>query len=196
MAHIDYLPAATVQWADEHQRGLEHALDWLLGHGHWPSLAELSGSMAALPGVGEGDVSFASTIPRELGFIETGSNRLVLGTFGLCATSGGLALLGGFVGVLRVALARFDREENNALIGREDIAIGLGPLSPPTTVTALGEVVLREATFLGSGPGGPAEDWMRPVTREILRYRDRGTVDAYLGAGVRARTGPPGRPRY
>jgi hypothetical protein len=69
-----------------------------------------------------------------------------------------------------------------------------GPAEPPTLsrsdvlripgdeawLHALSEIVLREAPWLGSGTGGPDDDWTREITPLIVNYWDSATADDYL----------------
>lgn len=173
----EYLPEPAQAWGREHRELLELIVDELLQTGAWPSVKALTRKLAranqpvALS-------ALLATMPKPLGFVEHYPDRVVLLVFGLRMTHSGHKLLAGFHAVLRLAAERYASEEARPLITREDAA--RGTLSDDPYVSALSEILLREAPFLGSGTGSPEEHWMREITDDVVRYWEAATTESYL----------------
>jgi hypothetical protein len=94
-------------------------------------------------------------------------------------TYGGQKLLAGFFAALCIARERYASEgEGDPIVTRADILNRTVDTDP--YVNALGEVLLREAPFLGGGPGTANDDWTREVTTSVVQYWDASDVDAFL----------------
>lgn len=167
----DYLPEESVAWAAEHSELMELIVQELLRTGTWPMTTTLSrdlarqGRPAPLSGV-------AREMPKPLGFLQNQDGRIVLLLFGLRLTAAGQVLLDGYFELLATARERYGGEEEAPSITRADVT-GEHP-------AALSEIVLREAPFLGSGTGGPEDEWRREVTEAIARYWDAQSPEDYL----------------
>jgi hypothetical protein len=176
-AKPDYLPVEVLDWADEHHDLLELIGGRLLASGEWPIVGELTRSLAR-----DGKPSPLSMLlhgmPKPLGFVESQPIRIVLLLFGLRMTDSGQPLLDGFANVLRAAIERFQGDDEHPTMTRSDLP-GYGS-SQESYVRALSEILLREAPFLGSGSGGPDEDWSREVTEDVVRYWDITSAEDYL----------------
>jgi len=83
---------------------------------------------------------------------------------------------------VRLAAERYATEDSKPVITRQDATRGTSPDDP--YVTALSEIVLREAPFLGSGTGGPGDEWEREVTEDVVRYWYDRDINAYLRTRV------------
>ena len=173
----EYLPAEVLDWADEHHDLLELVVQRLLESGEWPLVGELTRSLAR-----EGRPSPLSELlqgmPKPLGFVESQPRRIVLLLFGLLLTGSGQPLLDGFATVLRAAVERFQGDAEHPLITSSDLPGHGSPQQP--YVQALSEILLREAPFLGSGSGGPGEDWSREVTEDVVRYWNVTSAEDYV----------------
>src|SRR4051812_8137410 len=119
-------------------------------------------------------------MPRPLGFLDSGQDRrIVLLLHGLRMTYGGEKLLAGFFAALRVARERYaSEEEDDPVIARADITSGA--VDSDSYVNALGEVLLREAPFLGGGPGFAHDNWTREITPSVVRYWHASDADDFL----------------
>jgi hypothetical protein len=172
-----YLPEEAVAWARRHLELLERVVEDLLETGRWPEVNVLSRRLAR-----EGapiDVrSLGAQMPKLLGFLQPNPERIVLLLFGLRMTHTGQKLLGGFAAMLRLAVERYAGDDNPPAITRADAA--RGTVNDDPYVTALSEIVLREAPFLGSGSGGPEEGWTREVTSDVTRYWHAVNAEDYL----------------
>jgi hypothetical protein len=173
----DYLPVEVLDWADEHHDLLELVVQRLLASGEWPLVGDLTRSLAR-----EGRPSPLSMLlhgmPKPLGFVDSQPRRIVLLLFGLRLTRSGQPLLDGFATVLRAAVERFQGDDEHPLITSSDLP---GHGSPQQAYArALSEILLREAPFLGSGSGGPGEDWSREVTEDVVRYWNVTSAEDYV----------------
>ncbi len=173
-ANPDYLPEGVLAWAEEHRELLDLVVSELLQSGTWPTTTKLTRDLARqgrpvhVDGILRG-------MPKPLGFVENQPGRIVLLLFGLRLTSEGQGLLDDYVALLGVARERFGGDDEPPVVSRSDLR---GPKGPHRQ--ALGEIVLREAPFLGSGAGGPEDVWTREVTNLIVPYWDAQTPDDYL----------------
>ena len=167
----DYLPEDSLAWATEHRDLLELIVSELLSTGSWPTSDALSRDLAR-----SGRPISLSTVlgemPKALGFLEYPRGQIVLLLFGLRLTTTGQELLDGFFAVLTKAKERYGGEQDQPAVTRAD-PTGAHP-------DALGEIVLREAPFLGSGTGGPQDDWRREVTEAVTRYWDAESAEDYM----------------
>ena len=177
-----YLPDEVLDWADRHRDLLELVVKRLVASGQWPPIGELTRDLAR-----EGRAVPLSMIfhgmPKTLGFVESQPRRIVLLLFGLRLTDAGEPLLSGFAAVLRTAVERFQGDGEPPVMTRDDLPARDSP--DGTYRRALSEILLREAPFLGSGTGGPDDDWSREVTEDVVRYWDATSAEDYLQ--VRAR---------
>ncbi len=184
----EYLPEQARAWAREHRELLELIVDELLQTGAWPSVKTLTRKLAranqpvALS-------ALLATMPKPLGFVEHYPDRVVLLVFGLRMTHSGHKLLAGFHAVLRLAAERYGSEEERPLITREDAR--RGTVSDGPYVSALSEILLREAPFLGSGTGSPEEHWMRQITDDVVRYWEAASTESYLRLRAEELRGSP-----
>jgi hypothetical protein len=173
----DYLPENACLWAREHRELLELVVEELLKTGTWPPLKDLTRRLAR-----EGQPAALRSIfwemPKPLGFVEHNPERVILTPFGLRTTHAGHKLLAGFTGVLTIAAERYVGEDSDPVITRADAAHGTVDSDP--YVTALSDVVLLGAPFLGSGTGGPGEEWTREITDDVVRYFNAQSTEAYL----------------
>jgi hypothetical protein len=176
-ARPDYLPVEVLDWAGEHHDVLELVVQRLLMSGEWPQVGELTRSLAR-----DGRPSPLSMVlhgmPKPLGFVESQPRRIVLLLFGLRMTDSAHSLLDGFADVLRTAIERFQGDDEHPVLSRSDLLGRQSPHEP--SIRALSEILLREAPFLGSGSGGPDEDWSREVTEDVVRYWDVTSAEDYL----------------
>jgi hypothetical protein len=146
----DYLPEDSITWATEHSELMELIVGELLRTGEWPTSSALSRDLAR-QGRPVPLSSIAREMPKPLGFLENQDSRIVLLLFGLRLTTAGQVLLDGFFELLTTARERYGGEQEPPSITRADVT--------EAHADALSEIVLREAPFLGSGTGGPKEDW-------------------------------------
>jgi hypothetical protein len=184
----DYLPENARTWAHEHRDLLEFIVDEFLRTGTWQPLKELTRKLAR-----EGRPAALRSIfwemPKPLGFINHNPERVILTPFGLRTTHAGHKLLAGFTAILTLAAERYLSDESDPVITRADAA--RGTLDPDPYVTALSDVVLLGAPFLGSGTGGPEEDWTREITDDVVRYLNSQSTEAYLRTRARELAGSP-----
>ncbi|HEU5105493.1 MAG TPA: toll/interleukin-1 receptor domain-containing protein [Solirubrobacterales bacterium] len=175
----DYLPEQAVAWARVNQDLLERLVDELLATGSWPALKAMTRKLAR-EGKPIALERVLNDMPRPLGFLDTGpDSRIVLLLHGLRMTHTGRKLLAGFTSALLVAKERYAAEsDDDPFIGRVDISQAKEKDDP--YVNALGEILLREAPFLGGGSGLAHEEWTREVTANIVPYWDAADADAYL----------------
>lgn len=175
----DYLPEQVVVWAEDNRDLLEFLVEELLATGSWPALKGTTRKLAR-----EGKPILLERVlgdmPRPLGFLDTGPDRrVVLLLHGLRMTHTGQKLLAGFSGALLVAKERYAAEsDEDPFIRRADITQAKADDDP--FVNALGEILLREAPFLGGGSGQAHEEWTREVTANIVPYWDSADAEAYL----------------
>jgi hypothetical protein len=184
----DYLPENAGAWAQEHRDLLELIVDEFLRTGAWQPLKELTRKLAR-----EGRPAALRSIfwemPKPLGFINHNPERVILTPFGLRTTHAGHKLLAGFTAILTLAAERYVGDESDPVITRADAARGTVDSDP--YVTALSDVVLLGAPFLGSGRGGPEEDWTREITDDVVRYLNSRSTEAYLRTRARELAGSP-----
>jgi hypothetical protein len=184
----DYLPENARAWAHEHRDLLELIVDEFLRTGTWQPLKELTRKLAR-----EGRPAALRSIfwemPKPLGFINHNPERVILTPSGLRTTHAGHKLLAGFTAILTLAAERYLGEESDPVITRADAA--RGTLDSDPYVTALSDVVLLGAPFLGSGTGGPEEDWTREITDDVVRYLNSQSTEAYLRTRARELAGSP-----
>lgn len=175
----DYLPDGVTAWAEENRSLLELIVEELIATGSWPGLKETTRKLAR-----EGNPipleRVLGSMPRPLGSLDTGPDRrIVLFLYGLRMTHSGHKLLAGFAGALRIAKERYAAEDDDdPVLSRADISQGTVDTDP--YVNALGEVLLREAPFLGSGSGEAHENWTREITPSIVQYWDATDAEIYL----------------
>jgi hypothetical protein len=175
----NYLPDDAVAWAQANQHVLELLVEELLRAGSWPQLNPTTRKLAR-----EGRPialdRLLSGMPKPLGFIDHDQGRhVVLLLHGLRMTHSGSGLLAGFAAALAVARTRYAAEdESEPTLGRADIAKGRSNSDP--YVRALGEILVREAPFLGGGRGDARDDWSREVTANIVPYWEVTDADDYL----------------
>jgi hypothetical protein len=178
----DYLPKEVLAWADARRESFELIVMELLRVGEWSSITALTSRPAPELADEDEPVSLNTLMqgmPRPLGFIESQPpRRIVLSLFGLRLTYEGQRLLNGFVDALRIASERFQPGVEDPVLARADLP-DARPLGDPY-MRGLSEILLREAPFLGSGSGGPGEQWSREVTSDIARYDKAQTPDDYL----------------
>lgn len=166
-----------VAWAHTHRELLERIVEELLETGRWPEANKLSRRLAR-EGAPLDLRSLGSHMPKPLGFLEHDPGRVVLLLFGLRMTHKGHKLLAGFTAMLHLAVERYAGDDNAPVLTRADAARGTTDDDP--YVTALSEIVLREAPFLGSGSGSAEQGWTRHVTADVTRYWRAATADNYL----------------
>lgn len=176
-AALDFLPPEVLAWADNHRELLEVVVEDILRGGEWPTASKLSRQFAR-EGRAVPVTTILSSMPRAIGFVENHPGRIVLLVFGVRLTRAGQELLAGFLEVLQIAIERYCGIEPEAVVRRSDLAEGGG--RDNRYVRALSEILLREAPFLGSGSGGPDDDWSREITDDVVRYWDARSPDDYL----------------
>jgi hypothetical protein len=172
----EYLPDDVRAWAQRHQDVLELVASEFVRDGAWPTTAELTRRLAR-QGRPLALDSLLRGMPKPLGFVENAPGRIVLLLFGLRMTSSGLGLLDGFYAVLKRSLELYKGPGDPPKLSRGDVMQIPGD---PAWHTALSEVVLREAPWLGGGMGGPEDDWRREIVPLIVHYWDIRTADDYL----------------
>ena len=184
----DYLPENARRWACEHRDLLELIVEEFLKTGAWQPLKELTRKLAR-----EGRPAALRSIfwemPKPLGFINHNPERVILTPFGLRTTYAGHKLLAGFTAILTVAAERYIGDDSDPVITRADAARGTVESDP--YVTALSDVVLLGAPFLGSGTGSPEGDWTREITDDIVRYLNSQSTEAYLRTRAAELAGSP-----
>jgi hypothetical protein len=172
-----FLPTAVRRWAEQYEETLELVAEGLIRTGEWPSARGLTRRLAR-EGRAVPVMTILRSMPRELGFVENHPGRIVLLLFGLRLTGAGHPLVAGFWEALKLAIERYRGDDDEPKLTRADIAQARAPEDP--YVRAVSEVVLREAPFLGSGAGGPDEEWTREITDDVVRYWDTTSPDDYL----------------
>lgn len=184
----DYLPEDVRTWAREHRELLELVVEELLRTGTWTPLKDLTRKLAR-----EGHPAALRPIfwemPKPLGFINNNPERVILTLFGLRATYAGHKLLAGFTAILTIAVERYAGDDSDPVIKRADAARGTIDSNP--YVTALSDILLHGAPFLGSGTGGPEDDWTREITDDVVRYFNALSTETYLRTRARELTGSP-----
>jgi hypothetical protein len=183
----DYLPEDARVWARDHRELLELVVEELLRTGTWQPLTDLTRKLAR-----EGRPASLRSIfwemPKPLGFINHNPERVILTPFGLRTTYAGHKLLAGFTGVLTIAAERYVSEDDEPTITRADAARGTVESDP--YVTALSDIALA-APFLGSGHGGPDEEWTREITDDVVRYLHARSTETYLRTRAAELAGSP-----
>jgi hypothetical protein len=175
----EYLPDEVVAWARENRGLLEFLVEELLETGSWPALKDTTRKLAR-----EGRPvpleRVLADMPRPLGFLDTGpERRIVLLLYGLRMTQAGQGLLTDFFAALCVARERYAEEgDSDPLLGRTDIS--QDAVRSEARVNALGEILIREAPFLGGGSGEGHEEWTREVTGNIVPYWGVADTEDYL----------------
>jgi hypothetical protein len=185
----DFLDTSVRLWAEEYEDLLELIAHEVRRTGEWPTVSRLTRQLAR-EGRAVPVMMILGSMPRALGFTENYPGRIVLLLFGLRLTRAGHPLVVGFWEALEIAIERYRGDDEEPKLTRADIARTWAPDDP--YVRALSEVVLREAPFLGSGAGGPDEEWTREITDDIVRYWDSTSPEDYLR--VRAAEFSPRRP--
>jgi hypothetical protein len=173
----DFLPPDLVQWAREHREILERIVERLLATGTWPSPEVLTRQFVRE----ENPVPVRSlmfSMPRQLGFVETVPEKVVLLLNAVRMTHAGQKLLAGYSAMLRLAVERYSSDDDRPVLTRNDAARGTTQDDP--YITALSDIVFREAPFLGSGTGGPTDAWEREVTEDVVRYWHDTDIESYL----------------
>ncbi len=172
----DFMPAQFVEWADEHRELLASIVEHLQRTGEWPLLVDLTRE-SVRRGRPIHAEQIAFEMPKALGFRSPYPERFILSLFGLRLSDEAAPLLAGFAEVLRLARERFEAADAPVIVQSEvrQLAVlsGAHPL-------ALSEIVLREARFLGSGMGGPEDEWSREVTTAVVRYWEAESIGDYL----------------
>lgn len=172
-----YLPKAAIAWAEQNRDLLELVVNELLSSGHWPELNQMTRKLAR-EGKPIALERVVSDMPKPLGFLDHGQDRrIVLLLHGIRMTSSGQALLAGFNAALVVAKDRYAADGDEIpVLRRADIT---GP-DDQAYVDALGEILTREAPFLGGGSGTAAEEWTREITSNIVLFWDVTDAESYL----------------
>jgi len=188
------MPEDVRLWAQTHQQLLELVVEELLRTGAWQPLGDLTRRLVRE----QRPVPLRSIfweMPKELGFVETNPERVVLTPFGLRMTHAGHELLDGLTAILKLAAERYESDDSEPVITRADIAYKTSASEP--YVSALSEILLRGMPFLGAGAGGAGDEWRREVTDDIVRYWDARRTEAYLRTRAKelawagaARSGP------
>lgn len=185
----DYLPEAARIWAREHRALLEVIVEELLKTGTWQPLKELTRKLAR-----EGRPTPLRPIfwemPKPLGFINHNPERVILTLFGLRTTSAGQKLLAGFTAILTIAAERYVGDDSDPVITRDDVVHATTD-SDLIYVTALSDILLLGTPFLGSGKGGPEEEWTREITDDVVRYFNSQSTEAYLRTRAAELSGSP-----
>ena len=174
---IDFLPDDFKGWAAEHQPLLELIAEELQASGSWPAAEPLTRKLVRRGRPTPVD-DIVWRMPRPLGWVEHNPDQIVLSLFGLRFTEAAVPLLEGFVRVLRLAIERYDTDDENPMITKKDVASIAG--STGANARALVEMVLREAPFFGEARGGLDEDWVRGISGGVVRYWNADTIDQYL----------------
>jgi hypothetical protein len=188
----DFLLPDLTAWARDHRSILERIVDKLLLTGAWPSPTGLTRELSR-QGQPVAVRSLMFGTPRPLGFVETNPERVVLLVFGLRMTGAANDLLSGFYEVVSLARERYSSEAAKPVVTRRDVAQRVS--HGDTYVTALSEILLREAPFFGSGTGVAVEEWEREVTEDIVRYWEAQDIEGYLRTRAEElRISPPSRP--
>jgi hypothetical protein len=168
------LPPHAQEWIKSHRRLLDVVAEHLCRDGEWPRRAALRRESLAW----DTPVALApifAAMPRLVGHVHS-DERVVLTLFSLAETAAGGRLLNAFIHCLWIAVTRY-RDEADPRMRHADLD-GL-PLAPPER-SALAEILLREAPFLGSGHGTHNENWEREITEDVVRYCGDVTPGDYL----------------
>jgi serine/threonine-protein kinase len=171
----DYVPEHMLTWAANQRELLERVVVELLTTGSWPVLSDLTRILA-----GEGQPlplrSIFWEIPKPLGWIEHNPDRIRLTAFGLRLTEPGRPLLDGLIAVLRLAVERYPKGGDEAVVRRSD----LSTIADDGLVSVLSNILYADARFLGGFQGLPDEDWSCPIDESIVNYWTAETIDDYL----------------
>jgi hypothetical protein len=171
-----YIPAEALDWAEEHADVLDLVVSELLREGTWPTTTDLTRRLARedrpLP-----LERLLSSMPKSLGFVENHPGRIVLLLFGLRLTADGVSLVRGFFSMLERAIALYKGPDNPPILTRDDVRRVAGD---EPYLRALSDIIVREAPFLGSGSGGPDDEWSREVTSVVVHYWTAAAFDDYL----------------
>ena len=92
-------------------------------------------------------------------------------------TEAGQPLLEGLLAILRLAIERYPKGADEAVIRQADLA----GVAHEGLVAALGDVLYSDARFLAGWQGFPEDGWSCPVDDIIVNYWNAETVDDYLG---------------
>jgi hypothetical protein len=160
-------------------RDVLEAVVWeFIGSGEWPRRSSLQRVLATQHSPPPDLARIFSRIPEPLGLLAAPGDRIVLTVFGLSRTAAGRPILEGLVLGLRLAVDRYRNETDPAALTWQDLVAD--PELAVKLWRATGEVLLREAPFLGGGSGGPHDDWHREISEVVVRYWNVRTVDDYL----------------
>lgn len=173
----DYLPEELRSWAAGHRDLLERIVAGFLEHGSWPQTKPMTRELAR-EGRALDVTAVVRAMPRMLGFADGFPERAVLLLFGLRLTSGGQGLLAAYVAALRIAAEKFEGTEEPPQMTRAELA--LRGFFSDEFLTALGEILFREAPFLGGKHGSPDSEWSAEVSTDIVRYWKVSSADQYL----------------
>jgi hypothetical protein len=146
--------------------------------GCWPTRHEVARELARMDPPRAVGPALAD-MPKDVGWVDP-DQGLVLTLWGLRnATVDTDAIDQGFLAIVKLCVDRYRNapDEAESLLRRSDVSdLGLdGPIE-----LALGEILLREAPFLGGGPGGAADQWQREITDSVVRYWGITELDEYL----------------
>ena len=177
LTDLDFLPDDLKGWAAEHRELLELIAEEFQATGSWPAPEPLTRKLVRRGRPTPVD-DIVWRMPRPLGWVEHNPDQIVLSQFGLRCTEAAVPLLEGFVQVLRIAIERYDTDDENPVITREDVASIAS--STAANARALEEMVLREAPFFGEARGGLDDDWVRGISGGVVRYWHADTIDEYL----------------
>jgi hypothetical protein len=169
------LPSDAQEWIKNHRALLDAVAENLCRDGEWPRRTALQRESLAR----DEPVALApifAAMPRLVGHVHSPDERVVLTLFGLAETAAGRRLLDAFVRCLRMAATRYRDEADPRMRGADLDEL---PLTAAER-SALAEILLREAPFLGSGHGAHDEDWEREITEDVVRYWGDVTADDYL----------------
>jgi hypothetical protein len=169
------LPPNAAAWVAAQLPLIELVVGHVVRSGHWPRRSDLQREVMQPGGLGITVATIVHSMPRPVG--HESDERIVLTLHALRETSAGRRLVDAFFLVLRIAVERY--RLGSEPLRRSDLT-GLG-LSAPEEL-ALGEIVLREAPFTGSGNGTYEDDWSREVSEAVARYQAIASPDDYLAS--------------
>jgi hypothetical protein len=172
------LPDSARSWSCQNHEILDAVVAAFVGDGEWPERARLQRELATQRTSPPALTSVFAGMPRVLGFLNPPGDRIVLTVFGLERTTLGRLVLEGFVTALRLSVTRYQDSRVEPLLSWK--AVVANPELSVKLWRATGEVLLREAPFLGNGTGDHHGEWVREVREEIVRYWDVETVEQYL----------------
>jgi hypothetical protein len=172
------LDEQTNRWALDNRSFLARIYQAFEQEGDWPARAVLQRQL-----VREGEFinvsQLAVDLPPQLGHREAPpEERIVLHLLALRYVDAARPMLEQFIRVLRLAADRYQSDEDDLLIRRQDLTEALGLSNDEAT--RLSRVLLRDARFLGGGPM-EIDDWQRPIHDaglvDFLKVED---IDTYL----------------